>query len=118
MSISSKTIKIPKKVYLGAFILIVFGFTYPIIVSYPHMKTDRGKAEMDTYRYFMEDWHILQPCRPIGYNGLPIPSCPKGEDGVVVRSICWFGLPGPKLRMCYRDSNNAELGSGKPMLIY
>jgi hypothetical protein len=101
-------------------LFLVVGFAYPSLVSLKHLQSDRGRIEAGFLNIAMEDWRIVQPCAPIGYlNDVKDsrPSCSEGEDEKVVQSACWFGVPGPRVRLCYKDANSSELGTGRPVIL-
>ncbi|MFA5853887.1 MAG: hypothetical protein WC866_02245 [Patescibacteria group bacterium] len=100
--------------------ILVCGFAYPYVVSWPHVKSERGAFEKALLYDIMDDWRIVRPCLPSEYlNPLKVaaPACPAGEEQAVVESICWFGVHGPKMRICYQEQGGASLGTGKPIVL-
>jgi len=101
-------------------LVAVAGFYYPQWASGSYPKTDRGSFEAYVLYNHQDDLHGIHPCRPNGYSrALPngIRGCAENEDAVVVRSTCWFGVPGPKIRICYQKEDSAVMGSSKPIFI-
>ena len=106
---------------LTVIVLIIIGFRVPKWVSNSYMETERGSFEAHIVLFsHQDDLRGIHPCMPYGYSReLPkgVKGCADGEDAVIVKSTCWFGVPGPKIRMCYKDEKSAELGSYKPKII-
>ena len=99
--------------------LIVTGFRVPKWASNSYVKTERGSFESYVLSRDQEDWRGIRPCLPYGYSK-EIPNgttrCPEGSDTVITKSICWFGVPGPRIRICYKNTNSAEMVS-QPLYV-
>ncbi|MCW1892420.1 MAG: hypothetical protein KIH65_004240 [Candidatus Uhrbacteria bacterium] len=96
------------------------GIFIPSFIARTYMKTERGEFERGQLALVMEDWRFLRPCLPYKSSSLKYvsgPSCASEEDGRVIESICWFGIPGPKLRICYKGMSGLDLGIERPVEI-